>query len=204
MSLAPRRPGWPQVASTSSVDPSARLAEGVIIWDLSQVREGVSVGAGTIIGRNVYVDREVSIGSNCKIQNNALLYWPATISDGVFIGPGVVLTNDPHPRAINPDGTPKGAADWEPAGVTIHAGATVGAGAVVLGGVSIGHWALVGAGAVVTRDVAPHALVVGNPAHQIGWVGKSGRRLIGSEDTLTDPSTGSRYRVLDGALEELK
>lgn len=177
------------------------LGDGVSVWDLSQVREGAVVGEDTVIGRNVYVDKDVRIGRRCKIQNNALVYWPAVIADGVFIGPAAVLTNDRHPRAVNPRGDLKGLDDWSPAGVTVEVGAAIGAGAVILAGVAIGAWALVAAGAVVIRDVPAHALVAGNPAKRVGWVGKTGHRLVEDGDLLVDPSDGTRYRVEGESLE---
>lgn len=191
-----------RVAPSAVIHPNVSLGRGVSVWDLSQIREGVRIGDDTVIGRNVYVDHDVRIGSGCKIQNNVLVYSPALIGDGVFLGPGAILTNDTHPRAVNPDGTSKGAAEWTPVGVTVENGAAIGAGAVILGGVRIGSWSLVGAGAVVTRDVAAHALVLGNPARQVGWVGKTGRRLVPERDTLVDPVDGTRFRLIEGYLEE--
>src|SRR5919112_2621620 len=118
------------------------------------------------------------MGVNCKIQNHALVYEPAELADGVFVGPAVVFTNDHHPRAVDPEGALKRASDWEPVGVTVAEGASIGARAVCVAPVTIGRWALVAAGAVVTEDVPDHALVMGNPGRQVGWVGFTGRRLI--------------------------
>ena len=108
------------------------------------------------------------------MQNYALVYAPAELGDGVFIGPAAVLTTDVYPRAVAPDGGIKSGDDWDAAGVRIGRGAAVGARSVVVAGVTIGEWALVGAGAVVTKDVQPHALVVGVPARRVGWVGHAG------------------------------
>ncbi len=194
MRASHRQPDWSTIAITAQIDPSVDIGKRTTVWDFTQIRENSKIGADTVIGRNVYVDHDVVIGAACKIQNNALLYWPAIIGDGVFIGPGVILTNDRNPRAVNVDGTPKGPDDWAPAGVHVESGASIGAGAVVLGGVHVGGWALVGAGAVVTRDVTPQALVTGSPAFRIGWVGKSGHRLAEDGDQLIDPVDGTRYR----------
>lgn len=199
MSVTPSR-----TAVTADVHEEAVLGNGVSIWDHAQIREGASIGDGTVVGRNVYIDRDVRIGKNCKIQNNALVYWPAEIEDGVFIGPGAILTNDRFPRAINPDGRAKADDDWSPAGVKVSIGAAIGAGAVILAGSDIGSWALVAAGAVVIRDVPNHALVAGNPASVIGWVGKSGRRLVPDGEHLIDPTDGSRYRLDLDRLELLQ
>jgi acetyltransferase-like isoleucine patch superfamily enzyme len=142
------------------------------------------------------------IGSNVKIQNYALIYEPAVIEDGVFIGPAVVLTNDLKPRAIRPDGHLKSPSDWEIAGVQISTGASIGANAVCVAPVRIGKWAMIGSGSVVVRDVPDYALVVGNPARQVAWVGKSGERLIRIDAThFTCPQTGEKYLEKEGILE---
>jgi acetyltransferase-like isoleucine patch superfamily enzyme len=194
-------PSATSVAISARVSSGASLGPGCRIWDLSQIREGAQVGPDTTIGRNVYVDHDVVIGANCKIQNNALIYWPAILADGVFIGPGAILTNDRRPRALNPDGSQKGDADWTPEGVHVGEGASVGAGAVIVGGVQIGDWAMVGAGAVVTRDVAAHSMVVGSPATHVAWIGSSGHRLVEDGPFHVDPSSGERYRLTEGRLE---
>jgi acetyltransferase-like isoleucine patch superfamily enzyme len=110
----------------------------------------------------------VVIGDNCKIQNNALIYEPAVINDGVFIGPAVVLTNDKQPRAINRDGSVKSVRDWYPVGVTIGAGASIGANSVCVAPIEIGEWSAIGANSVVTRDVLANEMVTGNPARSRG------------------------------------
>lgn len=191
----------PRISESAQVHPNAAIGDDVRVWGQSQVREGAVIGDGTTIGRNVYIDHDVRLGRRCKVQNNALLYWPAEISDGVFIGPGVILTNDRYPRAITPDEEVMSVDDWSPAGVTVGVGASVGAGAVILAGVHVGAWSLIAAGAVVIRDVPDHALVVGNPADVVGWVGKSGRRLNPDGDLLVDPANGTLYRHIGDALE---
>ncbi|GIU92160.1 MAG: acetylglucosamine-1-phosphate uridylyltransferase [Acidimicrobiia bacterium] len=191
------------IAPTADVDARASIAATARVWHLAQVREGAVVGENCVVGRGAYIDAGVKIGANCKIQNHALVYAPAVLEDGVFVGPAVVLTNDTYPRAINADGTLKSATDWHPRGVIVRRGASIGARAVVLGGVEIGEWALVAAGAVVTRDVPPYGLVVGSPARRLGWVGRSGRRLEPHAGDLVDPVDGSRYREDDGRLVPL-
>ncbi len=165
------------VHATAQVDSRARLAENVKIWNWVQVRENAEIGENTIISKSVYVDFGVKIGKNVKIQNNVSVYHGVTIEDGVFVGPHVCFTNDKVPRAINPDGSQKGADDWEVAPIRIKYGAALGANSTILPGVTVGRFALVGAGAVVTRDVPDHGLVVGNPARRIGWVCACGDRL---------------------------
>lgn len=185
------------IAGSADVDSSASIGRGTTIWHLAQVRERAVIGENCVIGRGAYIDHGVTIGANCKVQNYALVYAPALLEDGVFIGPAAMLTNDLYPRAVNSDGSVKAADDWEPSGVVVRAGASVGGAAVILPGVEIGEWAMVAAGAVVTRSVPSHALVVGSPARAAGWVGRSGRRLEPEGDLLVDPATGEGYRLSD-------
>ncbi|CAM2896645.1 acyltransferase [Actinomyces slackii] len=167
-----------RIAPSADVSAEAQIGEGSSIWHLAQVREHAVIGESCVIGRGAYIGEGVTMGRNCKVQNYALVYEPATLADGVFIGPAVTLTNDHFPRAINPDGTIKSASDWEPVGVDIAEGASIGARAVCVAPVRIGAWATVAAGAVVTRDVPDHALVAGVPARRIGWVGRAGEPLV--------------------------
>ena len=193
------------VAPTATVEDGARIGPGAQVWDQSVVRAGAQVGAGTILGRNVYIGPGARLGERCKVQNQALVYEPAVLEDGVFIGPAVVLTNDTYPRAVTPDGRLKGANDWEAVGVTVRAGASIGARAVCVAPVTIGRWASVGAGAVVTRDVPDHALVVGIPARRVGWVGRSGVPLVSdTRDRWICPVSGEVYVELEGRLEEAR
>jgi len=189
-----------KVHAMAQVHSTAELGPGTVIWAWSQVRENAVIGAETSIGQGCYVGPGVRIGSRCRIQNSALIYEPAVLADGVFIGPGVVLTNDRFPRAVNTDGSPKTAADWEPVGVTISQGASIGARAVLVGPLNIGAWATVGAGAVVSRDVKPFSLVAGNPGRHIGWVGRAGVRLIERGDSWLCPTSGEVYYDNDGEL----
>jgi UDP-2-acetamido-3-amino-2,3-dideoxy-glucuronate N-acetyltransferase len=180
----------------------AVIGDGTQVWSLVQIREGASIGAECVIGRGAYIGIGVRLGDRCKIQNNALVYDPAAIGDGVFIGPGAILTNDRLPRAISPTGELKRADDWDPVGVTVETGASIGAGAVCVAPVRIGAWAMVAAGSVVVRDVPDHALVAGNPARQIGWVGRNGRRMTVDGEVLVDESTGARFVETEGRLVE--
>lgn len=189
-----------RVLDSADVDPTASIGHGTTVWHLAQVRERAVVGTDCIIGRGVYIDAGVRIGDRCKLQNHALLYAPAVLADGVFIGPAAMLTNDGHPRAVDPAGRPKRPGDWTPVGVHICEGAAIGAGAVVLGGVTVGAWASVGAGAVVTKDVPAHALVIGVPARQAGWVGHAGFPLERDDEGWRCPRTDRRYTMSDGRL----
>jgi acetyltransferase-like isoleucine patch superfamily enzyme len=165
------------VHDTAEVSPEATLGEGCRVWRQAHIREGAVIGPGSTIGAGVYVGAGVRLGRACKIQNNALLYEGLRLEDGVFVGPQVCFTNDFLPRAVNPDLSLKSAADWEVGQTLVREGASVGAQAVVITGVTIGRWALVGAGSVVTQDVADHMLVFGQPARMQGWVCFCARRL---------------------------
>lgn len=189
------------IADTADVDERAQIAESARVWHLAQVREDAVIGANCIIGRGAYIDAGVRLGDNCKIQNHALVYAPAVLADGVFVGPAAVFTNDTFPRAINPDGSMKQAADWTMVGVTVGRGAAIGARAVVLGGVTIGEWALVAAGAVVTKDVPAHALVAGMPARRVAWVGTDGAKMSQVGHAWIDGGTGARFVERDEMLE---
>ena len=187
---------------TCEVASSAKIGTGSKIWGNSQIRESASIGDNCIVGRNVYIGPGVEIGNSCKIQNNALVYEPAVLLDGVFIGPGVILTNDQFPRAVSPELTLKSASDWYSGCVTILEGASVGAGAICVAPVTIGAWSMIAAGAVVTHNVPSFALVAGVPGRQIGWVGKSGYKLQESGDTFICPKTGQEYLLVNGELRE--
>ena len=184
-----------RVVETADVSLDAVIGEGSSVWHLAQVREQARIGKNCIIGRGAYIGTGVVMGDGCKVQNYALVYEPAVLEDGVFVGPSVVFTNDHFPRAINVDGTPKSAHDWEPVGVTVRRGASIGARAVCVAPVTIGAWATVAAGAVVVKDVPSYALMVGVPARRIGWVGEAGVPLEDAGDGVwTCPETGALYR----------
>lgn len=192
----------PRILPSADVTEDVRLGEETTVWHLAQVREGAEIGDGCIIGRGAYVDAGVVIGRACKIQNYALIYAPARLEEGVFVGPAAVLTNDVYPRAIEPDGTPKRAGDWEAQGVTVGRGASIGASATVLAGVAIGAWATIAAGAVVTSSVADYALMAGTPARRVGWVGPAGVPLQPDGAGWRCPVEGRRFVEVDGVLEE--
>ncbi len=183
-----------RVVDSADVADSAVIGEGSSIWHLAQVREDAVLGENCIVGRGAYIGTGVTMGDNCKVQNYALVYEPAVLEKGVFIGPAVVLTNDHFPRAINADGTPKSAHDWTPVGVTIREGAAIGARSVCVAPVTIGRWATIAAGAVVTKDVPDYALMAGVPARRLGWVGEAGVPLKEeSNGYWMCPETGVRY-----------
>src|ERR1700749_1358543 len=163
--------------ATADVDERADIGAGTRVWHLAQVREDARTGRACIIGRGAYVGPGVILGDNVKLQNYALVYEPAQLEDGVFIGPAVVLTNDMYPRSVDVGGKLKRPDDWHAQGVLVREGASIGARAVVVPACVIGRYALVAAGAVVTRDVPDFALVAGVPARRLGWVGRAGERL---------------------------
>jgi len=182
---------------SAHVDRTVKVPATCQIWHLAQVREGVQLGEHAKIGRGSYIGSGVYVGAFTKIQNFAMVFEPASLGTGVFIGPGAVLTNDRNPRAIRSDGTPKMPADWNAVGVIVHDGASIGANATCIAPVEIGRWAMVAAGSVVTKDVRDYALVAGNPAEQIGWVGSSGFRLEPGplSGQFVCPASGEVYRA---------
>lgn len=159
----------PFIHSTAAVDPAASIGEDSKIWINVQVRENAVIGPGCVISKDVYIDHGVSVGARCKIQNSVSIYHGVTIEDDVFVGPNACFTNDKVPRAHNPD--------WQVTPTRVCAGASIGANATIVCGVTIGEYAMVAAGAVVTRDVAPYALVMGNPARRVGTVNEAGERV---------------------------
>jgi len=167
----------PRIHPTAEVSPRAEIGEGTSVWNQTQVREGAVIGRNCILSKDVYIDVGVHVGNNVKIQNGVSVYHGVTVEDGVFVGPHVCFTNDKHPRAINPDGELKGASDWVVSETRIEYGAALGAGAVILSGITIGKWAMVAAAAVVTRDVPAYGLVVGHPARLRAFVCPCGMRL---------------------------
>jgi UDP-2-acetamido-3-amino-2,3-dideoxy-glucuronate N-acetyltransferase len=200
-----------RIVPSADVDERAELGDGTSVWHLAQVREHAVLGRNCIVGRGAYVGTGVRMGDNCKLQNHALVYEPAVLEDGVFVGPAVVFTNDHYPRAISPDGTLKRGDDWEAVGVTARQGASIGARAVCVAPVTIGRWALVAAGSVVVKDVPDFALVAGVPARRVRWVGRAGVPLEADPDrgegSWRCPRTGERYtetttKTDDGQLIE--
>ena len=188
----------PRIHPTADVAGNAQIGGGAAIWHYAQVRGDCVIGENVIVGRGVYIGDGVRIGVNSKIQNYALLYEPALLEAGVFIGPGVILTNDEYPRAVNPDASQKNGSDWNPVGVTIREGASVGAGSICIAPVEIGAWALVAAGSTVKKAGPAFALVAGVPARRRRWVGKAGVPLIDEgAGRFLCPKTGTQYLEVD-------
>jgi len=157
------------VHATAEVSENAIIGENTKIWNLAQVREGANIGENCVISKNVYIDTGVEIGNNVKIQNNVNVYNGVCVEDDVFLGPSMTFTNDLFPRSTN--------TNWQIIKTSVKRGASIGANATIVCGVTIGEYAMVGAGSVVTKDVAPYTLVVGNPAKFIGFVCRCGVRV---------------------------
>ncbi len=162
---------------TAEVSHDAQIGSGTRIWRQAHIREHVHIGEHCNIGKSVYIDAHVHIGSNVKIQNHVSVFEGVTLEDGVFVGPHVCFTNDLLPRAITPDGKLKSADDWIITPTLVKYGASIGAGSIIVCGITIGEFALIGAGSVVTRDIPPHTLAFGNPARQHGYVCRCARKL---------------------------
>ena len=158
-----------RIHPTADISSAAIIGDDTAVWHWAQIRENARVGRRCTIGKDVYIDAQVTIGDDCKIQNFATLYRGVRVGHRVFIGPHACFTNDLYPRAVNPD--------WQAVPTTVEDGASIGGNATILCGITIGRNAMVAAGAVVTKDVPPHALVAGVPAKVIGWVCECGRPL---------------------------
>jgi len=167
---------------TAEVESGASVGANTRVWHYAHVRSGAVVGSDCNLGHSVYVDSGAVIGNGVKLQNRVSVYRGVTLEDGVFVGPHATFTNDLYPRAITPEGEPIEDEDWQPVATLVKYGASIGAGVVVLAGVTVGRWAMVGAGALVTRDVPDHGLVVGSPARLIGYACRCGRPLQQSRD----------------------
>ena len=184
----------PRVHPTAVVDAGATLGDGVRIWHFCHVMPGAWIGPDAMLGQGCFVANGVRVGARARVQNQVSLYSGVELEEDVFVGPSAVFTNVRRPRAFV-------SRKDEFLCTLVKRGATIGANATVLPGVTIGDYALVGAGAVVTRDVAPFALVVGAPARAVGWVSRAGERLEFSAGEARCPRTGERYRWIDGRVE---
>ena len=184
------------VHESAIVDAGAEVGTGTRIWHFSHVSSGTRIGSGCVFGQNVFVAPGVQIGDRVKIQNNVSVYAGVTLEDEVFCGPSMVFTNVVNPRA----GIEKKDEFRE---TVVRRGATLGANCTVVCGVELGAYCLIGAGAVVTGDVAPHALMTGVAAKQVGWVSRHGERLdlpVGGAGEATCPATSEAYELVDGVL----
>lgn len=169
-------------AHPTAIVESEVIGEGTKIWHFAHVRQGSKIGKNCIIGKSVYIDIGAEIGNNVKIQNFVSVYRGVTIEDDVFVGPSATFTNDLYPRAFIWD-------DEHVVPTLISKGASIGANATLVCGITVGEYAMIGAGSLVAEDVPPNALILGNPGRQKGWVCYCGRRL------KTAPQDGSGRMV---------
>jgi UDP-2-acetamido-3-amino-2,3-dideoxy-glucuronate N-acetyltransferase len=177
----------PSIHPTAIIDEGARIGNGTRIWHFCHVMPGAVIGEGCNIGQNVFIDNNTRIGNGVKIQNNVSVYNGVTLEDGVFVGPSAVFTN-----VVNPRGFIERKSEFRP--TLVQQGATIGANATIVCGVTIGRYALVGAGAVITKEVPAHALMTGVPARQTGWVSEAGLTLhFGADGRAVCPETGKIY-----------
>lgn len=180
----------PFIHSSAFIDEPCQIGAGTKIWHFCHIMRDVTIGQECIFGQNCFVASGVTIGDRVKVQNNVSVYAGTTIEDEVFLGPSCVLTNVTNPRAqVNRHSIYEETA--------IRRGATIGANATIVCGVTIGRYAFIGAGAVVTRDVPDYALMLGNPARQRGWMSRHGHRLSRGDSggLMTCPESGYRYRL---------
>jgi len=180
------------VHPTAVVDKTAVIGDGTKVWHFVHVRENAEIGKGCVLGDFVYVGEGVKIGNSVKLENRATVYSGVKIEDKVFVGPHVTFTNDPYPRSFS--------TDWKIVPTLVRKGASIGAGAVVMCGVTIGEYAMIGAGSVVIKNVPSHAIVYGNPAEVRGFACKCGRNLEEGEKKrefvlMKCPSCGEKYEI---------
>jgi UDP-2-acetamido-3-amino-2,3-dideoxy-glucuronate N-acetyltransferase len=184
----------PFVHPSAVVDAGVELGRGVMIWHFSHVMSGASLGEGCMLAQGCFVGKNVRIGAHVRLQNHVSVFEGVTIEDDVFVGPSAVFTNVKRPRAFV-----KRAPHFER--IVVRQGATLGANATVLTGVELGRYCFVGAGALVQKSVPAHALVIGVPARQIGWVSRAGERLEFENGRARCPAGGESYRLENGNVE---
>jgi UDP-2-acetamido-3-amino-2,3-dideoxy-glucuronate N-acetyltransferase len=179
------------------IDDGCKIGKGTKIWHFSHIMSGCEIGENCNIGQNVVVSPSVRLGKNVKVQNNVSIYTGVICEDDVFLGPSMVFTNVINPRsAVNRKS--------EYGSTLVGKGATIGANATIVCGITIGKYAFIGAGAVVTRNVKPYALVIGNPAKQTGWMSEYGHKLKFDEDGFAIcKESGNRYKLENNEVSRI-
>jgi UDP-2-acetamido-3-amino-2,3-dideoxy-glucuronate N-acetyltransferase len=182
---------------TAIIDEGSEIGEGTKIWHFSHVMTSCKIGKNCNLGQNVVISPQVTLGNNVKVQNNVSIYTGVTCEDDVFLGPSVVFTNVVNPRsAINRRG--------QYAKTIVKRGVSIGANATIVCGHDIGEYAFIGAGAVVTKNIPAYALVIGNPARQVGWMSEYGHKLIFNTSGLAVcPESQEKYQLKDGVVTKL-
>ena len=176
------------------IHPDASIGEGTKIWHFSHIMANCKIGKGCNIGQNVVVSPDVVLGDNVKVQNNVSIYSGVICEDDVFLGPSMVFTNVINPRSHV-------VRRGQYAKTIVRKGASIGANATIVCGHEIGEYAFIGAGAVVTKEVLPYALVLGNPARQVGWMSKFGHKLVfNAEGMASCPESGENYQLNENNL----
>ena len=181
---------------TAVIDPDCQIGDGTKIWHFSHIMSNCTIGQHCSIGQNVVISPEVRIGNRVKIQNNVSVYTGVICEDDVFLGPSAVFTNVINPRSaiIRKD-------EYKP--TLVQKGATIGANATIVCGISIGRFAFIGAGAVVTKNIPDYALVVGNPARQTGWMSEYGHKLkFNAEGVAVCPESQDKYKLENGKVSK--
>ena len=182
---------------TAIIDPDCRIGTGTKIWHFSHIMSGCSIGGQCSIGQNVVISPEVILGNRVKIQNNVSVYTGVICEDDVFLGPSAVFTN-----VINPRSAVSRKNEYRQ--TLVRQGATIGANATIVCGITIGKFAFIGAGAVVTKDIAEYALVMGNPARQTGWMSEMGHKLkFNTEGLAVCPESQEKYLLDNGKVSKI-
>lgn len=170
------------------VDEGVSIGKGTRVWHFCHIMSGAKIGENCTLGQNTFVGRDVKIGNNCKIQNNVSVYEGVTLEDGVFCGPSCVFTNDPNPRALY-------SKNGQYLPTLVRYGASIGANATILCGITIGRQAFIGAGSVVTADVPDYAIVYGVPAKVRGWICECGTKLSFKNEEARCATCGREFVI---------
>jgi UDP-2-acetamido-3-amino-2,3-dideoxy-glucuronate N-acetyltransferase len=183
--------------STTVIDPGASIGNGTKVWHFTHIMPNANIGENCILGQNVFIDNNTFIGNNVKIQNNVSVYNGVSLANNVFIGPSVVFTNVTNPRSFV-----ERKSEFKP--TTVQEGASIGANATIVCGLTIGKYAFIGAGAVVTKNVLPFAVMAGNPALQIGWISKEGHKLSFTNGKAFCKEEGLYYQLINGLVQMIE